>query len=69
MNEKKLKPWQEDNDELDDSTITAAKVNQITREGESYVPQNEAEKLLKDEIMDAMAEGAIIDVPANGDDD
>lgn len=60
------KPWmEEEDDDLDYSTITADKVNEITLKGEKYEPQNEAERQLKEEILEALEEGGSIEVPAN----
>jgi len=49
-------------DDTDDSTITASRVAEAVRLGDKFIPQNEAEQELKDEIAEA-PEGAIIDTP------
>lgn len=52
--------WEEDTVNYD--TITSAKVAEAIKLGDAFVPANEAEQELKDEIAEA-PKGAIIDVP------
>ena len=49
-------------DDTDYSTITASKVAEAVRLGDTFIPQNKAEQDLKYEIAEA-PEGAIIDIP------
>lgn len=57
-------PWTEDyDDEIDDSTITASKVAEATLLGDKFIPQNEAEQQLKDEIAWCEKNGWIVDIP------
>lgn len=51
--------------ETDDSTITAKRVSEATMQGEDFIPANPAEEELKEEITQAMEEGAIIEVPSD----
>ena len=65
-NDKSKKPFDPDaelDDEIDDSTITAAKVAEATNLGEAFIPQNQAEQELKDEIAWAKEQGFTIEVP------
>ncbi len=52
--------WEADTTNYD--TITAEKVAEAIKLGDAFVPANEAEQELKDEIAEAPA-GTIIDVP------
>lgn len=49
--------WEYDN--TDDSTITASRVAEAVRLGDAFVPQNETEQELKDEIANAPGDAVI----------
>lgn len=51
--------------EVDDSTITAKRVSEAIMQGEDFIPANEAEEELKEEIAEVMEDGGMIEVPAD----
>lgn len=53
-------PWEEDDDDIDYSTITPSLIAKATLLGDKFEPQNEAERRLKEEI--ASCEG-IVEIP------
>jgi len=65
QSKKPFDPWAEDDDdeEIDDSTITASKVAEATLLGDKFIPQNKAEQQLKDEIAWCEKNGFTIDIP------
>ena len=58
-----LPPGWEFPPDIDDSTITASKIAQATLEGDDFIPQNEAEQELKEEIAEIEAEGGTVEIP------
>ena len=67
-NNKHKKPYdnlEEEDDDLDYSTITPSLIAKATLLGDKFEPQNEAERLLKEEIAACEADGGMVDVPSD----